>query len=187
MTLSVSWPWAGLGTWESHSSIDNFEGGSQSRTVLEIPTGNLYFSLVVYVFLVNIFEPNHHKIKQQGHKKTPISKPKPPLSPSEIGRSQKSPSLWGLTPAPPSLHMAPESLKPSESGILPTQMSSEATSAACHPCQLTPVPLPPHHGPKHSPGGETKANSRGKQGRPQCLSFAHPLHCSSPALMPTRA
>lgn len=187
MTLSVSWPWAGLGSWESHSSIDNFESGSHSRTVLEIPTGNLYFSLVVYVFLVNIFEPNHHKIKQQGHKKTPISKPKPPLSPSEIGRSQKSPSLWGLAPAPPSLHMAPESLKPSESGILPTQMSSEATSAACHPCQPTPIPLPPHHGPEHSPGGETKANLRGKQGRPQCLSFVHTLHCSSPALMPTRA
>ena len=147
--------------------------------------GDLYFSCVCVcvcvcarVFPVNIFEPNHHKIKQQGHKKTPNSKPKPSLSPSEI----RSSSLEGLEGARNPLPLA---IQTSISLLAPSSPPGPRVRNPAHPGEprgsQTPriSSLPAHTHPSPTPLNcpwntaqeETKASSGLKQDRPQVLLF----------------
>lgn len=52
------WGWAVGKDASALTALETEAAGS--RTVLEMPTGNLYFSLVLCVFPANIVEPNHH-------------------------------------------------------------------------------------------------------------------------------
>ena len=136
--------------------------------------GDLYFSCVCVcvcvcarVFPVNIFEPNHHKIKQQGHKKTPNSKPKPSLSPSEI-RSSSLEGLEGARNPPPSGH-SDQHLPPC--AIVPPRPSSQESCPPRGAQGFTNttylLPASPHPSLSHPPQLPLEHSPRGNQSKPR--------------------